>query len=161
MPTVSHAVTVDAPPETVWAFVSDMERIPKWVASTDEMRRYDEGEVREGFEYVEYGSIGPLRGESEWEVVECDPPRRQVHVGDLGVAEPRLTIDIEPTDDGGTRWTQTVEFETFPQLRPLGRLVDALFARRVMDRQLRRTMEAGRVQVDRYTRTGDASTPTA
>lgn len=160
MPTVSHSVTVDAAPETVWTFVSDMERIPEWVVFTDEMRHYDEGEMREGFEYVEYGGIGPIRGESEWVVVECDPPNRQVHVGDLGVTEPRLTIDVEPTADGGSRWTQTVEFEMFPRLRPLGRLVETLYARRAMDRQLRRTMETGRVQVDRYARAGGESAPT-
>jgi carbon monoxide dehydrogenase subunit G len=153
MPTVSHAVTVDATPETVWAFVSDMERIPSWVSFTDEMRRYDEGPVREGFAYVEYGGVGPMRGESEWEVVECDPPHGQVHVGDLGVTEPRLTIDIETAGDGLTRWTQTVEFEALPQFRPLGRLLEVLVLRRLLDRDLQRTIETGRVQVERYART--------
>jgi carbon monoxide dehydrogenase subunit G len=170
MPTVSHSVTVDAAPETVWAFVSDVERLPEWVAFTDEVRHHDEGAVREGFEYVEYGGIGPLRSESEWEVVACDPPNRQVHVGDLGAMQATLTIDVEPTDGdgdrdrdgggGGSRWTQTVEFETLPRFRPLGRLLEGLFLRRAMDRQLARTMAAGRVRVDRYARTGVASAAT-
>ncbi|MFC7225886.1 SRPBCC family protein [Salinirubellus salinus] len=163
MPTVSHSVTVDAAPETVWAFVSDVERLPEWVAFTDEVRHHDEGTVREGFEYAEYGGVGPLRGESEWEVVACESPTRQVHAGDLGAMQATLTIDIEPTDGegDGSRWTQTVEFETFSRFRPLGRLLEVLYLRRAMDRQLARTMAAGRVRVDRYARTEAVPSTTA
>lgn len=150
MTRVEHTVTFDASPETVWAFVSDVRRCPEWVTFADEMHHVDEGNAREGYRYVEYGGVGPMRSESEWEIVEFDPPHRQVHVGDLGIMEPTLTITVEP-EGKGTRWTQAVEFEALPRLRLLGRLLERLFIRRQMDRGLGRTMAEGKRLVERET----------
>jgi carbon monoxide dehydrogenase subunit G len=138
-----RSVHVEAPPERVWAFVSDVRRCPEWVAFTDGMGHVDDGDPGVGFRYTEYGSVGPLRSESEWRIVEFDPPRRQVHVGDMGIVDGEPTIAVEP-EDGGTRWTRTVELEVLPRLRPVERLLDRLVLRRRMARGLERTMAAGR-----------------
>lgn len=151
MSRIEESVHVEAPPERVRAFVSDVRRCPEWVAFTDEMGRVDGGDLREGFRYTEYGSVGPLRSESEWRIVEFDPPRRQVHVGDMGIIEGELTITVEPEGEG-TRWTQTVDLEVLPRLRPIGRLLDRLVIRRQMARGLARTMAAGKGLVEREER---------
>ena len=85
MPRIERSVAVEAPSERVWAFVSDVRRCPEWVTFADGMGHVDEGDPGEGFRYVEYGGVGPLRSASEWVSVEFDPPRRQVHVGDVGI----------------------------------------------------------------------------
>jgi carbon monoxide dehydrogenase subunit G len=148
MPRVESSVVVEAPPERVWAFVSDVSRCPEWVTFADEMGHIDAGDPGEGFRYVEYGGLGPIRSESDWEIVEFDPPRRQVHVGDMGIMQPELTITVEPEGEG-TRWTQTVEFEALPRLRPVGWLLERLVIRRRMARGLERTMTAGKELVER------------
>ena len=160
MPRVESSVVVEAPPERVWAFVSDVGRCPEWVTFADEMRHVDEGDPGEGFRYVEYGGLGPIRSESEWAIVEFDPPRRQVHVGDMGIMKPELTITVEPEGEG-TRWTQTVAFEALPRLRPVGWLLERLVIRRGMARGLERTMEVGRALVEREERDRIASEGTA
>ena len=52
----------------------------------------------------------------------------------------------------GTRWTQVVEFEVLPRLRPFGRLLERLVVRRRMARGLERTMAAGTALLEREAR---------
>ena len=158
MQRIEHSVVVEAPPKRVWAFVSDVGRCPEWVTFADEMRHVDDGEPGEGFRYVEYGGFGPMKGESEWQVVEFDPPRRQVHVGDMGAVAAELTIAVE-SEGEGTRWTQVVEFEALPRLGPVGWLLERLVVRRPMARGLARTMRAGTELVEREERAAAGDAP--
>ena len=66
MPRIERSVAVEAPAERVWAFVSDVRRCPEWVTFADGMGHVDEGDPGEGFRYVEYGGVGPLRSANEW-----------------------------------------------------------------------------------------------
>lgn len=134
----------------MWAFVGDANRYHEWVAFTDETGHVDEGDPREGFRYTEYGGVGQTRSESEWRIVEFDPPRRQVHVGDVGIADGELTVTVEPDGGGdGTRWTQRIGVEALHRLRPVGRLLEQLVVRRQRARGLERTMVAGKELVER------------
>lgn len=139
MPRVEETVTIAASPERVWEFVDDVHRVPEWVAFTDEMISVDGDPPGVGTVYRERGGVGPIRSVSEWRIVEHEPPRRQVHVGDLGIMKPRLTIAVEPEGEHA-RLRQTVEFEALPALRPLGALLERLVIRRQMAKGLRETI---------------------
>jgi uncharacterized membrane protein len=48
MPGLQHTVTVDAPPERVWAVVADVERWPERVPTVHAVERLDAGPLRVG-----------------------------------------------------------------------------------------------------------------
>lgn len=137
MPVVETRLEIDAPPEAVWDFISDLSRTAEWVTFTDEMLEVPD-EAAVGAVYREYGGVGPKKGESTWEITAFDPPREQVHEGDLGVMEPTLTMRVEPAGDGAVL-THHVEFEFLPDLRPVGWLMEKLFVVRTFRKGLRET----------------------
>lgn len=128
---VDATTTIEAPPETVWAFVSDPNRYPEWSVVTERMIHVDDGPMDVGLMYREYGGLGPMTDESEWIVTTFDPLRRQVHEGDDGTVRTVLTIEIEPLDGGNsTEIHQTIELY-FPRgFRVLARILGYLFLRR-------------------------------
>ena len=48
MPGLQHTVTVDAPPERVWAVVADVERWPERIPTVTAVERLDAGPLRVG-----------------------------------------------------------------------------------------------------------------
>jgi uncharacterized protein YndB with AHSA1/START domain len=147
MPTVETSIEIQAPPGTLWDFISDLDRIPEWVTFTDEMLEVPEGEAREGSVYREYGGVGPKKGESTWTITRFDPPSVQVHEGDLGVMEPTLTMRVEPAGDGA-RLTHTVAFRFLPGFRPLGWLLEKLFVVRAFRSGLEKTQRNAKAIVE-------------
>lgn len=125
---VDTSVVIDAPPETVWEFVSDPSRYPEWSVVTERMTALEDGPLAEGSGYSEFGGLGPMTGESDWVVTEFDSPTRQVHEGDDGTVRTVMTIELTPTDGGETtRLDQSIEM-IFPRgLRLLARILGALF----------------------------------
>lgn len=131
MPQLRVSTEIDVPREQLWDFVNDFERMTDWVTFADELTYLSEGEIGPGTTYREYGGVGPIRSESEWEITQFEPPAYQVHVGDLGIMHPELTMLFEAIDEG-TRFTQTMEFQAVPTVRPLGWLLEKLFIERAM-----------------------------
>ena len=127
---------INAPPQAVWDFISDLRRVPEWMTTTDEMLYISEGEIGVGTVYREKGGVGPLKSVSEWRITEFEPPRRQVHVGDLGVMKMNFALEIEPTERG-TLIRQKGDLCMMPSFRPLGLLLEALFVRRQIESALR------------------------
>lgn len=135
---IEGTVDIEAPPEEVWALLNDFDRMTDWVAFADELTYLSDGPIGEGTVYRETGGIGPMRSESEWRIVEFEPPRRQVHVGGLGVMAPELTMTVAAAN-GGTRFTQAIELRAFPSVRPLGWLLETFLIKRAMRSGLRET----------------------
>jgi uncharacterized protein YndB with AHSA1/START domain len=139
--TVDSTTTIEAPLETVWAFVSDPNRYPEWSVVTERMTHVDDGPADVGMIYREFGGLGPMTDESEWIITTFDPPRKQVHRGDDGTVQTLLTFEIEPMDGGeSTRLHQTIEL-VFPRgFRLLARLLGWLFLRRMAASALEETV---------------------
>ena len=51
------------------------------------------------------------------------------------------TWTLEEMDSLTTRVTQALDFEVMPRFRPLGRLVEAVFARRMIQRETARMLQ--------------------
>ena len=135
---VERTVLIEASPEEIWDITNEVDRWPEWVTFTNRVTYVSGGPFGEGTVYREKG--GPFNTESEWRITEFDPPRRQIHRGNLGIVQPVLTLELDPAD-GYTRAHQTVDYELFPQLGPLGWLLERLFVHRLMQRSLNSTIK--------------------
>jgi uncharacterized protein YndB with AHSA1/START domain len=133
------SVTIGAPPEEVWKVVSDTTRYAEWVEATTAVTRSD-GPGVVGATYDEQNVVfGPVHGSSKWTVVEADPPRRAVHRGEgiFLAKDLHLTMELVPAGEG-TEFTQTLRYR--PAFGPIGALINALGARRSVERGQQQSM---------------------
>lgn len=156
MPTVADSIHLDAPPEVAWELLSDVRRYPQWIHFVREVFDVSGETMRAGLTYRERAKPGPFESTSEWEVVECAAPERQVHVGRMPEMEVELRIRFRP-EGPGTRWDQEIEFQMLPRLRPLGWLLERLVVTRKMQADLRRILEAGKAMVEAEHGSGSGS----
>ena len=110
MPEVTVSERIAAPAERVWALMVDSTRYHEWVDPTDRVIDPGIGEMREGFEYREFGGIPPFKGESQWVVTEYQPRSRMAHVGDDGKIKIHLEIRLDELD-GATQLRLTIRLE--------------------------------------------------
>lgn len=135
---LTESIEIGVPREALWSLVNDFDRMTDWVTFADELRWVSDGPIGEGTRYREYGGVGPMASESEWEIIAFEPPARQVHVGDLGLMRPELSMTFEALE-GGTRFTQELQFRALPAVRPLGWVLEQVFIKRAMRSGLRQT----------------------
>jgi carbon monoxide dehydrogenase subunit G len=137
---VSASTFVPAPPERVWALLSDTSRYAEWVAGTDEVTRTD-GPALEGSTYDEVNPIlGPWKARSRWRVTENEAPRRQVHMGEGLPLTREFAVIMEAEHEGdGTRVKITLRGT--PGMGPIGAAFGTLMRGQVV-RDNRRSVEA-------------------
>ncbi len=141
MPIVEVRERIDAAPEAVWGLVSDIERAPEWVTVMEALVETTENPVREGTVYTERSKVGPKAGETTWHVTVFDAEgMRQVHECAGRELAAELTMEVVPDGDGGAVLTHRTEFRLLPVVRPVGWVLERLFGRRLMERQLRDTV---------------------
>lgn len=135
---IERTTRIETDQDKLWSLINDFDRMTEWVAFADELTFLSDGEIGEGTVYREVGGVGPISSESEWEILEFDPPTRQLHRGDLGIMRTDLTMTLA-TVDGGTEFTQTVTVRALPRLRPAGWLLEKLVIERSLRSGLRET----------------------
>jgi uncharacterized membrane protein len=94
---IEQTIEIDAPPEVVWSVMQDVERWPEWTASTQRVKRLDDGPFA-------LGSRARIKQpgfpEVEWQVTSIEPGRsfawetRAPGQHMVGIHR------IEPTDSG-------------------------------------------------------------
>jgi uncharacterized membrane protein len=70
-----RSIDIDAPPDVVWAVMSDGARWPEWTRSVTAVRRLDEGPLRVGSRAL---IRQPRFPPAVWTVTELEPGRRFV-----------------------------------------------------------------------------------
>jgi uncharacterized protein YndB with AHSA1/START domain len=106
---VEHTLEIARPVDEVFAYLTDIQRIPEWQASAEQTSL--EGELGEGARIREVRSMMGRRATSTMEVTEYDPPKRF----SLRTVEGPITYAVEhalEAVDGGTRVTFTGRGET-------------------------------------------------
>lgn len=108
---VTEAETFDLPPERVFAYVTDFSHLAEWDPAFDESRRVDDGPVEEGSTFHVIARTAATEMEITYRVEEHDAPRHARLVGEGDGFTSIDVIDVEPTDDGGSRltWHATVD----------------------------------------------------
>ena len=121
----SKTITIDAPPATVWALMSDIESWPSWTKSVDAASRGEAGPLQVGSTAT---VKQPKLRQSRWVVTEVEPGRsftwesKAPGVTSIGVHR------VEPTAAGGSTVTLSLD-----QTGPLAWLV-GLVGSRLIDR---------------------------
>lgn len=140
MPQVKIEEYIDAPPQHVWSFISDIRRGPEWVTVMKEVLHVSEKPLREGSTYRERSKVGPSTSETEWRITKFKAPRVQVHECREPMLHAVLTMRVEP-EGTGVRLLHQTKFKMLPVFRPLGWLVEQVFGRRTMEREMLQTVD--------------------
>jgi uncharacterized protein YndB with AHSA1/START domain len=131
MQQAQHTVTIQAPPETVFAYVLDGEKCPEWRSHVLDIKRIS-GDGGVGTVYAQ-GVAGPMgrRIAADFEVTACEPNRRYEFQTIAGPAKPHGRFDLEPAD-GGTRLTLALD----AKMTGLGGLLMGGMVQKTMDSEV-------------------------
>jgi uncharacterized protein YndB with AHSA1/START domain len=124
----SKSITIGAPVEQVFAYVTDTSNDPAWHTDVIEARKTSEGPVGVGTTW--HARFKPAMGVSEgdMEVVSFEPDRMEVLRGVIGPMQPTLTYLFEPAD-GGTRFTRRVQIKVSGMMRLMEPLMQLMTPR--------------------------------
>ena len=114
-----NAITIRQTPEEVFAFLADLENIPRWNYAIVETRKTSPGPVGVGSTYVQVRTV-PRHAEEVLEVTGHDPPHYLAVRGTLGPFAAELAYDIE-SDGRHTRVVNRVGLRSRGMLGFLGR----------------------------------------
>ena len=138
------STTIDRPPATVFAWLADLEQLPRWEQSFAEVRRESPEPVGVGARYW-CRRTQPTKAETHMAVAVYEPERRLMVESDwAGFIKPAFGYEVEPAGDG-TRVTLIGR----PKLRGVGLLMlpmIGLMANRLSARylaNLKRLVEGG------------------
>lgn len=112
---MEHSIRIDRPPDEVFRYLTDIEKLPEWQESALEVRW--DGPMRVGARIEETRTLLGRRTHSTLEVSEYEPNRR---FSLRAVAGP-LPFEVRHTltgEDGGTRldWVGEADTSRFPKL---------------------------------------------
>ncbi len=108
---VTADITIDAPPDKVWEFVMDADRLGEWVSIHRKLDSADSGEPREGMKMKQTLSLRGASFKVKWELTECDPGARAVWEGRGPVRSyARTEYHLSENDSGGTSFHYVNEF---------------------------------------------------
>lgn len=141
MPKVEIKKDIKAPQKQVWEFISDIEEAPEWVVVMKSLVETTENPVREGTVYRESSKIGPKESETEWKVTYFDPPHKQVHECDEPDFRATLTMRVDDNGDGTSTLFHNTEYQLMPKFRPLGWLLETLFIKKLMYKNLHQSVD--------------------
>jgi carbon monoxide dehydrogenase subunit G len=139
MAQASYSVTINRPPEDVFAFVADGERCPEWRPGVIDIKKISGEGV--GTKYAQ-GVSGPMgrRIAADYEVTVYEPSSRLEFQTTTGPARPHGRYDLAP-DAGGTRLTLSLD----AQLAGLRKLLMGSMVQKTMDSEVHNLDNAKRI----------------
>jgi len=101
------SAAIQAPPEAVWAVLTDAQAYPDWDSGVVGV----EGRIAQGEKIKVVSEVNPGRA-FPVKVTELSPPRRMTWTGGmpLGLFKGVRTFTLEPDGDAGTRFAMREEF---------------------------------------------------
>ena len=105
----ANTITIDRPPAAVFAYLADLENLPRWNYAISETRKITAGPVRVGSRYRQSRTI-PVHSEESLEVIEFEPDRRLAIRGTLSSLPAQIGYTLSPNGNA-TTLTNTVELQ--------------------------------------------------
>ena len=118
------SIAIEAPPQAVWDLYANVEGSVEWVPFAEEIL-YVSGPAGLGQVYRERTRLGGISDVAEWEVIEWDPPRRQVQRSTGKGMDSRLVIEVAPHGAGAIARQEVILESRAPG--PLGWLHERIF----------------------------------
>ena len=137
--------TIDAPIETVWDTLNDIDNTHKWVVGLERAEITTAGSYGFGTIYKDFNRIGPMLQVTEWHVTTFEPMSRQVHVSDSAVLPSKMVIVMAARAEG-TRVRMSVEYRFLPKWGIVSRIFERLIMNYVLSNVLRQNLG----QLNRY-----------
>ncbi|MEP7081569.1 MAG: SRPBCC family protein [Chloroflexota bacterium] len=100
MKRVERKATIAAPPDEVFAYVSDLEKLSEWQAGVVSASRTSDGPMRVGATALVTREIMGNRVEAPLTVTEYDPPRRLAIGSEVSGVKALGTLEFAPADSG-------------------------------------------------------------
>ena len=100
MKRVERQATIGAPPDEVFAYLSDLEKLSEWQAGVVSARRTSEGPMGVGATALVTREVVGNRVEAPLTITEHDPPRRLAIGSEVSGVKAHATLDFEPSEDG-------------------------------------------------------------
>jgi uncharacterized membrane protein len=138
-----HEVVIARPPAEVFAYLTDLDKLPEWQQSILEIRREDDGPLEAGARFIEVRRVAGRRIESTIEVAALEPQREFAlrvvegpvpgtvrHLLEADGPATRLTVVGELTGGGlrslaGPLLERAAKRETVADLRRLKQVLEA------------------------------------
>jgi len=100
MKRVERTATINAPPDEVFAYLSDLEKLSEWQAGVVSAQRTSEGEMGVGATALVTREIMGNRVGAPLTITEHDPPRRLAIGSEVSGVKAHATLDFAPADAG-------------------------------------------------------------
>lgn len=97
---IQHTIDIDRRPETVFAYLSDLDRLPEWQKGVIRSHVTTAGPVRAGTRFEETAKVGPWRLDSECEVMKFDPPHAMCFVAKGKQIDYEGEFTLQPSGEG-------------------------------------------------------------
>jgi len=147
MSQVTASITIDTPPERLWALVMDPNCLDTWVTIHRRLLHADPGPPKVGYRMDQRIHLRGVTVEVHWKLVECDPCRRAVWQG-RGPARSRAQTEylLKPAEKG-THFDYRNEFHA--PLGPVGAIVSRALVGGIPQREANRSLEELKEQIER------------
>jgi uncharacterized protein YndB with AHSA1/START domain len=108
MAKTERSTDIAKPPEAVFPYLFEEDKVPQWTTGLDGYERLDDGPLAKGARFRQRLDVSGQRIDAELEVTAYDPPRRAESRTEIRGIDVISVYALEPAD-GGTRLTQSVE----------------------------------------------------
>ena len=108
MAETSKSTTIAKPPEEVFPYLFDDDKVPQWTTGLERYERLDGGALGKGSKFREVLEVSGQRIDGELEITAYDPPRGAESRTEVRGVDLIFRYDLQP-DGSGTRLTQSVE----------------------------------------------------
>jgi carbon monoxide dehydrogenase subunit G len=129
---IEESIQIDRSPEEVYAFMANVNNLPKCSGAIKKVSNAPEHPVTEGDTYTSTASIMGRTIETSHRVLQAKPVELLVIDGKTGKTTLKVTISIEPTPNG-CRVTQRGEGEPGGALRFVSGMVERTMKRQLHD----------------------------
>jgi ligand-binding SRPBCC domain-containing protein len=111
MANVQTSIEIAAPPERVWALVTNLERLADWVSIHRDFPEPPPSEVTEGTRFQQTLAVAGTPFAVDWTALEVDGPARLAWAGTGPAGTTARTTYRLWAENGGTRFSYENEFK--------------------------------------------------
>ena len=135
----TNTITIERPPAAVFAYLANLENLPRWNYALAETRQLTPGPPAVGTRYLQTRTI-PVHAEETLEIIELTPNQQLTVQGTLNALPADLTYTLQP-EGTATTLSNTVNLQAPRPLNllapiALGRIKSAVAANLAVLKQL-------------------------